>query len=170
MSAQKAFAGVRRLGKEAYQFQFTSEFEYIALECKGTWRPTLLKVVWFRNHRKVESIPVKWVTSEDRGPNGASGKAKFKPSFSVGLVVTLYKGKGRDRFEEKEYKYYVQDQSEKGNKVLASFTIDLKEYTSPLDMNARDALEMTFHNESHKVDRVVMGMTLSSQLLKRGKG
>ena len=36
-------------------------------------------------------VQVKWVTSEDRGPNGASGKAKFKPSFSVGLVVTLYK-------------------------------------------------------------------------------
>ena len=33
----------------------------------------------------------------------------------------------------------------------------------------RDALEMTFHKESRKVDRVVMGMTLSSQLLKRGK-
>jgi hypothetical protein len=111
MSAQKAIAGVRRLGKEAYQFKFTSEFEYIALECKGTWRPTLLKVMWFRNHRKVESIPVKWITSEDRGPNGASGKAKFKPTFSVGLVVTLYKEKGRDRFEEKEYKYYVQDRS-----------------------------------------------------------
>ena len=37
MSAQKAISGVRRLGKEAYQFRFTSEFKYITLECKGTW-------------------------------------------------------------------------------------------------------------------------------------
>lgn len=34
---------------------------------------------------------VHWVVSEDRGPNGASGKGKFQPAFSVGLVVTLYK-------------------------------------------------------------------------------
>ena len=36
-------------------------------------------------------VQVQWVVSEDRGPNGASGRAKFKPSFSVGLLVTLYK-------------------------------------------------------------------------------
>jgi hypothetical protein len=34
---------------------------------------------------------VQWVVTEDRGPNGAKGKGKFKPAFSVGLVVTLYK-------------------------------------------------------------------------------
>jgi hypothetical protein len=34
---------------------------------------------------------VKWVATEDRGPNGATGKARFKPAFSVGLLVTLYK-------------------------------------------------------------------------------
>ena len=31
------------------------------------------------------------MVSEDRGPNGASGKGKFQPAFCVGLVVTLYK-------------------------------------------------------------------------------
>ncbi|CAI8013258.1 hypothetical protein GBAR_LOCUS8434 [Geodia barretti] len=67
----------------------------------------------------------------------------LKPPFSVGLVVTLYKGKGRDRFEEKEYKYYVQDQSEKRKKFWLRSQVDLKEYTSPLDMNARGCLEMT---------------------------
>ena len=37
------------------------------------------------------SVQVQWIVSEDRGPNGASGKGKFKPAFSVGLLVTLYK-------------------------------------------------------------------------------
>ena len=36
-------------------------------------------------------VQVQWVVTEDRGPNGAKGKGKFKPAFSVGLVVTLYK-------------------------------------------------------------------------------
>ena len=32
----------------------------------------------------------------------------------------------------------------------------------------RDVLEMTFHSESRKVRQVVLGMTLTSQLLKKG--
>lgn len=36
-------------------------------------------------------LQVQLTLAEDRGPNGALIKAKFKPPFSVGLVVTLYK-------------------------------------------------------------------------------
>ena len=34
---------------------------------------------------------VSWVVKEDRGPNGAEGRGQFKPAFTVGLIVTLYK-------------------------------------------------------------------------------
>ena len=31
------------------------------------------------------------IISEDRGPNGADGKATFNPPLSVSLIVTLYR-------------------------------------------------------------------------------
>ena len=97
----------------------SSVFIYIAL-CITNWgtffgrRPDELRVLWQRRNRKANSIPVcfffaqlrpaygelhctlrsllqvKWVVTEDKGPNGASGKAKFEQKLQVSLVVTLY--------------------------------------------------------------------------------
>ena len=33
---------------------------------------------------------MKWLPTEDRGPNGAVGKGTFDPSFAVALIVTVY--------------------------------------------------------------------------------
>ena len=35
-------------------------------------------------------LQVKWLPTEDRGPNGAVGKGTFDPSFAVALIVTVY--------------------------------------------------------------------------------
>ncbi len=35
-------------------------------------------------------MQVKWLPTEDRGPNGADGKAMFDPIISVALIVSLY--------------------------------------------------------------------------------
>ena len=35
-------------------------------------------------------VQIKWEPTEDRGPNGAVGKATFDPSFAVALIVTIY--------------------------------------------------------------------------------
>jgi hypothetical protein len=59
----------------------------------------------------VQSIDVKWQATEDRGPNGAVGKGTFDPSFSVALIVTIYGDSIAEKFEEKEYKYYIESVS-----------------------------------------------------------
>ena len=37
MSLAKATRKIKRAGKTAVQFRITSTFEFIELECKGTW-------------------------------------------------------------------------------------------------------------------------------------
>lgn len=37
MSLLKAKRKIKRLGKNAVQFRITSTFEFIEMECKGTW-------------------------------------------------------------------------------------------------------------------------------------
>ena len=37
------------------------------------------------------TLQVQWKPSEDRGPNGAEGRASFDPIISVALIVTLYR-------------------------------------------------------------------------------
>lgn len=34
---------------------------------------------------------MEWICTDDRGPNGASGRAVFDPPISATLIVTLYK-------------------------------------------------------------------------------
>ena len=34
---------------------------------------------------------VEWVCTDDRGPNGATGRAVFDPPIAASLIVTLYK-------------------------------------------------------------------------------
>ena len=36
-------------------------------------------------------LQVQFVTTEDRGPKGSSGRAVFDPALSVSLVITLYR-------------------------------------------------------------------------------
>ena len=36
-------------------------------------------------------MQVEWVCTEDRGPNGASGRAVFDPPIAAALIVTLYR-------------------------------------------------------------------------------
>ena len=42
-------------------------------------------------HSHTHTLQVKWVPTEDRGPNGAEGKARFDPPLSISLIVTLYR-------------------------------------------------------------------------------
>ena len=52
--------------------------------------------------------------------------------------------------------------------VASHYKIDMAFILLSTYNNCRDVLEMTFQNKSHKVRDVVLGMTLTSQLLKRG--
>jgi hypothetical protein len=99
---------VKRAGKTAVQFRFNSTFEYIDLTCNGTWRPEKLRIIWLRSQRRVQSSEIEFVVTEDRGPNGADGRAVFDPPISASLIVTLYKEAKKNDFEEKEYKYYIE--------------------------------------------------------------
>jgi hypothetical protein len=127
-----------------------------------------VRVIWIRSHRRVQSIDVKWQPSEDRGPNGALGKATFDPSFSVALLVTVYgdtSGK-EEHFEEKEYKYYIESDGPNGKKIVASFNMDISEYAT---LNgSRHTLDMSFKPVSKKINKAVLGITLQAEFMKRG--
>lgn len=137
MAFSKAARKLKRTGKVAHQFRCTSVFEYIELVCNEKWyvylrtscartssklkprvcfrstrRPDQLRIVWQRNSRKVNTIPVccicflfelsllksfskllkkvRWEAIEDRGTLGASGKALFDVKLEATLIITLY--------------------------------------------------------------------------------
>ncbi|XP_019856658.1 PREDICTED: EH domain-binding protein 1-like protein 1 isoform X2 [Amphimedon queenslandica] len=158
---------VKRAGKSATQFRFTSTFEYIDLTCNGTWRPGSLRVIWLRSHRRVQSSDVEFVVTEDRGPNGADGRAVFDPPISASLIVTLYRDGKKQEFEEKEYKYYIENEDKNGKKILASFNCDMAEYAGI--PSARHALEMNFKPVSRKISKSLLGITLEAEFQKEGK-
>ena len=69
-------------------------------------RPGNLRIIWLRSHRRVQSSDVsarqlklyfdcppqvEFVVTEDRGPNGADGRAVFDPPINASLIVTLYR-------------------------------------------------------------------------------
>lgn len=164
--AKRVARKIKRTGKSASQFKFTSTFEYIDMECIGTWRPDNLRVLWLRSHRRTQSIEVEWVCTEDRGPNGASGRAVFDPPIAAALIVTLYRDAKKGEFEEKEYKYYIENDGPGGKKILASFTCDMSDYAGI--PTSRHALEMNFKPVSRKIRKCLLGITLESEFLKEG--
>ncbi|XP_064391177.1 uncharacterized protein LOC135339010 isoform X2 [Halichondria panicea] len=166
MSLGKVARKLKRVGKTAVQFRFTSTFEYIDLSVKGSWRPDNLRIVWLRNHRKVKSQDVQWIPKEDRGPKGAEGRASFDPIISVALIVTLYREHGQVSFQEKEYKYYLENHGPNGKKILASFHCNMSDYAGI--PTAEHSLDMNFNSVSVKVQQASLGITLKSEFIKQG--
>ena len=156
---------VKRNGKSAYQFRCTSTFEYIELECKGTWRPDQLRVLWQRNNRKVTTVPVRWEAIEDRGPQGATGKAIFETKLEVALIITLYQEARQMNYDAKEYNYYIENVGPKGVKQLALFTCNIAEYVG---VGTRHEMDFVCQPVSVKVSKALLGLTLEAQLIKKG--
>ncbi|KAL5482183.1 hypothetical protein EMCRGX_G022478 [Ephydatia muelleri] len=156
---------VKRNGKSAYQFRCTSTFEYIELECKGTWRPDQLRVLWQRSNRKVTTVPVRWEAIEDRGPQGATGKAVFETKLEVALIITLYQEAKQMNYDSKEYNYYIENVGPKGVKQLALFTCNIAEYVG---VGTRYELDFVCQPVSVKVSKALLGLTLEAQLIKKG--
>jgi thiol-disulfide isomerase/thioredoxin len=166
MALAKVGRKIKRTGKAAVQFKFTATFEYIDLECTGSWRPEDVKVVWQRSHRKIESNAVKWRVVADRGPEGATGRGLFDPPIAVALIITLYREAKSTEFEEKEYKFYIENQGVAGKKILASFHCNMADYAGI--PNTRSALELDCKPVSKKIRKAHLGVTLESEYIKEG--
>jgi hypothetical protein len=161
----KAGRKLGRVGKDAYKFRFFATFESVELVCLKGWKPSSLTVRWSRGGRVVNSRPA------CIAQKSASGQfqATWDPPDCQELIVTLYKESSSESFEEKEYKFQVEDESGVGKKkVLAVFYINLGEYGN-LGNESEELLSMEFKCNSVKVSSVEVSARLRCQFLKQGK-
>lgn len=61
--------------------------------CVGWWEMTRLQAYYLSPIPKHTHLilQVDWVPTEDRGPQGAEGRATFNPPIAVALIITLYR-------------------------------------------------------------------------------
>ncbi|XP_065836338.1 uncharacterized protein [Oscarella lobularis] len=167
----KATRKVGRLGKDAFKFRFTVTFESIELTLtdRKAWQPTTLSVRWYRGARVVQSDPPH--VKESAKP-GNELQAVWRPEAEESLLVTLYKDVKSVTFEEKTYKFQIENQDRDGKtKILAVFQMDMAEYapeTVTKDIT-RHSLSMAFKVKSIKIKSATLSVEMRCEFMKQGK-
>ena len=159
-------AKIRRNKKAAFKFKLTTFYERIDCEFQKGYVPNKLMIRWSRGTREVVSSNPQWaVDGED--DSAVQGKAKFEPVEAVELLVTLYKSSKSVEYEDKFYKYTIEDISLNGKKhALGTFELNVAEYAN-VTQNKYE-LALICKTIYKKVFNISIVMTLEVEFLKSG--
>ena len=164
--AKMLSAKIKRNKKSAFKFKLTTFYERIDCELQKGYVPNKLMIRWSRGTREVVSSNPKWV-AEGEDDSAVQGKAKFEPVEAVELLVTLYKSSKSVDYEDKFYKYTIEDISLNGKKhVLGMFELNVAEYAN-VTQNKYE-LALICKTLYKKIFNISIVMTLEVEFLKSG--
>uniref|UniRef100_UPI00358E466D EH domain-binding protein 1 isoform X2 n=1 Tax=Myxine glutinosa TaxID=7769 RepID=UPI00358E466D len=175
---------LQRVGKRASKFQFVASYQELTVECTKKWQPDKLVVVWTRRSRRKSSkaqmgvLPAlalsTWplhLTPRSWQPgikNPYKGVVIWPVPENVEITVTLFKDPLAEEFEDKEWTFVVENESLAGRrKVLASATLNMKRYASP--MPTQTDVNLHFKPLTKKVTSASLQFSLSCIFLREGK-
>uniref|UniRef100_UPI00358EE526 EH domain-binding protein 1 isoform X3 n=1 Tax=Myxine glutinosa TaxID=7769 RepID=UPI00358EE526 len=156
---------LQRVGKRASKFQFVASYQELTVECTKKWQPDKLVVVWTRRSRRKSSKPRSW---QPGIKNPYKGVVIWPVPENVEITVTLFKDPLAEEFEDKEWTFVVENESLAGRrKVLASATLNMKRYASP--MPTQTDVNLHFKPLTKKVTSASLQFSLSCIFLREGK-
>ncbi|XP_051763746.1 uncharacterized protein ehbp1l1b isoform X5 [Ctenopharyngodon idella] len=156
---------LQRVGKKATKFQFVASYQELVLECTKKWQPDKLRVVWTRRNRRICSKLHAW---QPGIKNPYRGMVVWPVPENVDITVTLYRDPHADEFEDKEWTFFIENETAKGSrKVLASVDLNMKKFASAT--HSQTDLTLKMKPLSVKVVEATLKLSLSCVFLKEGK-
>ncbi|XP_073770923.1 EH domain-binding protein 1-like protein 1 isoform X38 [Danio rerio] len=156
---------LQRVGKKATKFQFVASYQELVLECTKKWQPDKLRVVWTRRNRRICSKLHSW---QPGIKNPYRGMVVWPVPENVDITVTLYRDPHADEFEDKEWTFFIENETAKGSrKVLASVDLNMKKFASAT--HSQTDLMLKMKPLSVKVVEATLKLSLSCVFLKEGK-
>ncbi|XP_026075588.1 uncharacterized protein LOC113054329 isoform X7 [Carassius auratus] len=156
---------LQRVGKKATKFQFVASYQELVLECTKKWQPDKLRVVWTRRNRRICSKLHAW---QPGIKNPYRGMVVWPVPENVDITVTLYRDPHADEFEDKEWTFFIENETAKGSrKVLASVDLNIKKFASAT--HSQTDLTLKMKPLSVKVVEATLKLSLSCVFLKEGK-
>ncbi|XP_077098729.1 EH domain-binding protein 1-like protein 1 isoform X21 [Siphateles boraxobius] len=156
---------LQRVGKKATKFQFVASYQELVLECTKKWQPDKLRVVWTRRNRRICSKLHAW---QPGIKNPYRGMVVWPVPENVDITVTLYRDPHADEFEDKEWTFFIENETAKGSrKVLASVDLNMKKFASAT--HSQTDLMLKMKPLSVKVVEATLKLSLSCVFLKEGK-
>ncbi|XP_048035371.1 EH domain-binding protein 1-like protein 1 isoform X2 [Megalobrama amblycephala] len=156
---------LQRVGKKATKFQFVASYQELVLECTKKWQPDKLRVVWTRRNRRICSKLHAW---QPGIKNPYRGMVVWPVPENVDITVTLYRDAHADEFEDKEWTFFIENETAKGSrKVLASVDLNMKKFASAT--HSQTDLMLKMKPLSVKVVEATLKLSLSCVFLKEGK-
>uniref|UniRef100_A0A8C7LTC6 EH domain-binding protein 1-like protein 1 n=1 Tax=Oncorhynchus mykiss TaxID=8022 RepID=A0A8C7LTC6_ONCMY len=156
---------LQRVGKKASKFQFAATFQELTVECTKKWQPDKLRVVWTRRNRRNCTKLHGW---QPGIKNPYRGTVVWQVPENLDINVTLFKEPTADEFEDKDWTFIIENETNKGHKkVLASVDVNMKKFASATP--AQYDLTLKLKPLSVKVVEATLKLTLTCVFLKEGK-
>uniref|UniRef100_A0A8C7B4N7 EH domain binding protein 1 n=1 Tax=Neovison vison TaxID=452646 RepID=A0A8C7B4N7_NEOVI len=176
---------LQRVGKHASKFQFVASYQELMVECTKKWQPDKLVVVWTRRSRRKSSKAHSW---QPGIKNPYRGVVVWPVPENIEITVTLFKDPHAEEFEDKEWTFVIENEPFDGirkkkkeeeeelltqespsgrRKALATSSINMKQYASP--MPTQTDVKLKFKPLSKKVVSATLQFSLSCIFLREGK-
>ncbi|CAB1420581.1 unnamed protein product [Pleuronectes platessa] len=141
---------LQRVGKHASKFQFVASYQELMVECTKKWQPDKLVVVWTRRSRRKSSKSHGW---QPGIKNPYRGVVVWPVPENIEITVTLFKDPHAEEFEDKEWTFVIENESPSGRrKALATSSINMKQYASPMPTQTDFSLSCIFLREGKATD------------------
>ncbi|XP_050404676.2 EH domain-binding protein 1 isoform X2 [Patella vulgata] len=155
---------LQRVGKSASKFQFTASLTDLEVEVTKKWQPNKIGVVWTRRNRRKSSQVLTWQPSMK---NPYCGHVSWTVPENLEIMVTLFRDSRQAEYEDKEWTFVIEDQSKGRRKILASKSINMKDYATQIPSQTN--IKIRFKPASKKVVSATLCLTLSCVFLREGK-
>ncbi|KAK6180981.1 hypothetical protein SNE40_008935 [Patella caerulea] len=155
---------LQRVGKSASKFQFTASLTDLEVEVTKKWQPNKIGVVWTRRNRRKSSQVLTWQPSMK---NPYCGHVSWTVPENLEIMVTLFRDSRQAEYEDKEWTFVIEDQSKGRKKILASKSINMKDYATQIPSQTN--IKIRFKPASKKVVSATLCLTLSCVFLREGK-
>ncbi|WAR18895.1 EHBP1-like protein [Mya arenaria] len=147
---------LQRVGKSASKFQFTASYQELEVESSKKWQPNKICIVWTRRNRRKSTM------------NPYLGVVSWTVPENVEIQVTLFRDNKHSPYEDKEWHFVLEDQSQAGRrKVLASAAINMKKFAS--DIPSQHDITIKLTPATKKIVAAQIKLTISCVFLREGK-
>ncbi|XP_052766883.1 EH domain-binding protein 1-like isoform X2 [Mya arenaria] len=156
---------LQRVGKSASKFQFTASYQELEVESSKKWQPNKICIVWTRRNRRKSTMLHTW---EPTIKNPYLGVVSWTVPENVEIQVTLFRDNKHSPYEDKEWHFVLEDQSQAGRrKVLASAAINMKKFAS--DIPSQHDITIKLTPATKKIVAAQIKLTISCVFLREGK-
>ncbi|XP_052269232.1 EH domain-binding protein 1-like isoform X2 [Dreissena polymorpha] len=156
---------LQRVGKAASKFQFTASYQELQVESSKKWQPNKVCIVWTRRNRRKSTMLHEW---EPTIKNPYLGVVSWTVPENVEIQVTLFRDNKHSAYEDKEWHFVIEDQSQSGRrKIIATAAINMKKYAT--DIPSQHELTIRLNPVTKKIKGALIKLTLSCVFLREGK-